>query len=100
MPTDKKPMNFQDFVNFVELNASQDEISRLCSAIKYRQKRNVQRAKMQFGPGSMVEWNSKYGHVEKGLVTKMGRSMAYVTTSSGMRWRVTASLLRNQAKQA
>ena len=99
MPTNTKTLNFQDIVNFVELSASQDEINRLCSAIKYRQKRNIQSAKRQFGPGSLVEWTSKYGAVYQGLVTKLGRSTAYVTTDSGMRWRVTASLLRSRVKK-
>lgn len=47
-----------------------------------------------FRPGDKVQWDSKFGRVEHGTITKVNTKTIKITTTSNQLWNVSPSLLR------
>jgi nitrate reductase alpha subunit len=50
-------------------------------------------AAIAFRIGDKVKWNSKYGRIEQGTITKVNSKTIKVTTTSNQMWNVSPSLL-------
>jgi hypothetical protein len=71
------------------------ELNRVIEQIKLRRSMIAQISKASFGVGQMVEWDSKYGNVEVGIIVKIKPKFIEVrTTEPPARWNVHPTLLR------
>ena len=52
------------------------------------------RAVYTFRVGDRVEWDSKYGRTDRGVVTKINQKTVSLRADSGVLWKVSANLLR------
>lgn len=70
-----------------------DDYNAIVNAIKFARARVGALAKVGLRVGDKVEWNSKYGPVMSGTVTKVNQKNIKVSTAQGP-WIVSAALIR------
>ena len=73
-----------------------DELNRVIEQVKMRRNMIAQANKAAFRSGDKIEWDSKYGKVEKGTIVKIKPKFIEVITDTGARWNVHPNLLRHQ----
>ena len=70
------------------------EISEIWKVLKARHKELQARISRQFNVGDKVEFDSKYGYVIDGVITKVNTKTIQVDTEDDGKWKVGSSLLR------
>lgn len=93
METTTKP-TYNDVLDFIRYTMTQEQCPTLTDVLNVRIKSMRKAATIGLYNGKVVEWTSKHGFTERGIVTKVGRTRAHVTTNTGARWYVSSSLLR------
>lgn len=83
------PAHFQECINTM----TREECGMVWAMLKRRYQILDILATMEVEVGQRVEFTAR-GRLHTGVVTKMGPKNAKVTTDEGIKWTVTASLLR------
>lgn len=59
---------------------------------------DIQRSNVyNFRVGERVEWDCKYGRIERGVIEKINQKTIIVKTDGGIKWTVGSSLLRAES---
>ncbi len=89
-------LSTQDITTLNEIFSKMDRNDFHTAANIYKHWQNMlqQSAANAYRVGDKVQWDSKYGRIEQGTVTKVNSKTIKVITTSNQIWNVSPSLLR------
>lgn len=71
-----------------------EELNRVIEQVKLRRNMIAQVNKSAFRVGDKVEWNGKYGGIDKGTIKSIGPKNVKVIAETGVLWTIHPNLLR------
>ena len=74
-----------------------EELNRVIEMVKMRRNMLAQVTKSAFRVGDKVEWNGKYGGIDKGTIKSIGPKNVKVMAETNVLWTIHPNLLRKQA---
>lgn len=80
-------------INSLMMKMDGDDYNKVVSMFKYAQSMRQHNAAVAFRVGDKVQWNSKYGRLEQGTITKINHKTIKVITTSNQQWSCSPSLL-------
>jgi len=80
-------------INSLMMKMSGEDYKKVASMFKHAQSMRQHNAAVALRVGDKVQWNSKFGYVEQGTITKINHKTIKVITASNQQWSCSPSLL-------